>query len=130
MASPSITAESFTLESVVRGHHIYKRMWTPMLDERLQIEIEKDNRNDARAVAVQKGGMVVGHLPRETVKIVWFFLRRGSSGWCEITGRRKKGIGLEVPCVYTFSGPHKLVKKLEALLVKCRIKCADSCPSF
>ena len=73
---------------------------------------------------------MVGHLPRETAKIVWFFLRRGGSGWCKITGRRKKGIGLEVPCVYTFSGPHKLVKKLEVLLMKCRIKCADSCPSF
>ena len=48
-----------------------------MLGERLQIEIEKDNRSDARAVAVQKGGMVVGHLPRETAKVVWYFLRRG-----------------------------------------------------
>ena len=117
MTSPSTTAELFTLESVVRGHHIYKRVWTPMLGKKLQIAIEDDNSNDARAVAVQKHGMVVGHLPRETAKVVWYFLRRGGSGWCEITGRRKKGIGLEVPCMYTFSGPHKLVKKLETLLV-------------
>ena len=92
MTSPSTTAESFTLESVVHVHHIYKRIWTPMLGERLQIEIEEDDRNDARAVAIQKGGMVVGHLSRETVKVVWYFLRQGGSGWCEITGRRKKGI--------------------------------------
>ena len=55
-------------------------------------------------------GMMVGHLPQETAKVVWYFLRRGDTGWYEITGSRKKGIGLEVPCVYTFSGPYKLVK--------------------
>ena len=111
----------------MRGNHIYKRVWTPMLGEKLQIEIEEDNRNDARAVAVQKREMVVGHLPRETAKVVWYFLRRGGSGWCEITGRRKKGIGLEVPCVHTFSGPHKLVKKLEVL--KCQSVLIHACHS-
>ena len=84
MTSPSTTPELFTLESVVRGHHIYKRVWTPMLGEKLQIAIEDDNSNDARAVAVQKHGMVVGHLPRETAKVVWYFLRRGGSGWCNL----------------------------------------------
>ena len=82
MASISTTAESFTLESVVHGHHNYKRIWSPVLEERLQIEIEDDNSNDARAVAIQKHGIVVGHLPRETARIVWYFLKRGGSGWC------------------------------------------------
>ena len=40
MSNSSTTAELFTLESVVRGHHIYKRVWTPMLGEKLQIEID------------------------------------------------------------------------------------------
>ena len=40
MSNPSTTAELFTLESVVRGHHIYKRVRTPMLGEKLQIEID------------------------------------------------------------------------------------------
>ena len=121
MASPSAT---FILESVVRGHHIYKRIWTPMLGEILEIKLEETNSNDPR---VQKDGVIVGHLPRETARIVWYFLKRGGSGWCEITGRRKKGIGLEVPCVYTFSGSNKLVKKLEPLFQKYH---THSCPSF
>ena len=36
MASPNATLESFILESVVRGHHIYNRVWTTVLGERLQ----------------------------------------------------------------------------------------------
>ena len=74
MASPSARNESFILERVVRGHHIYKRVWTPVLGERLPITIEEDNNNDARAVAVQKCGVVVGHLPRETARFVWYLL--------------------------------------------------------
>ena len=82
MASPSAT---FILESVVRGHHIYKRIWTPMLGEILQIELEETNSNDARAITVQKDGVIIGLLPRETARIIWYFLKRGSSGvWLDI----------------------------------------------
>ena len=84
-------------ESVVQGHHVYKRVWTPFVGERLPIEIEKCNSNHARAVAVTKHGVVVGHLPRKISKNLWYFLKRGISGWCEITGRRKKGKRLEAP---------------------------------
>ena len=59
---------------------------------------------------------LVDHLPREPARIVWYFLKRGGNGCCEVTGRRKKDKGLEVPCVYTYSGPNKLVKKLKTLL--------------
>jgi len=31
MASQGATPKSFILESVVRGHHIYKQTWTPFL---------------------------------------------------------------------------------------------------
>ena len=51
-----------------------------MLGEILQIELEETNSNDARAIAVQKEGVIVGHLPRETARIVWYFLKRGGSG--------------------------------------------------
>ena len=56
MASQSSSA-SIMLESVVRGHHIYKRIWTPVLGEKLQIKIEEDNHHDARPVAVTKDGI-------------------------------------------------------------------------
>ena len=56
------------MDSVVRGHHIYKRVCTPAIGEKLAIMAEDDNSSDARAVAVCKNGDVVGHLPRESAK--------------------------------------------------------------
>ena len=118
-------ASTFSLESVVCGHHVYKRVWTPFIGEQLTLKHE-DNANDWRAVSVIKIDAVVGHLPREVAKTVLFFLKRGDSGVCAITGRRKKGKGLELPCVYTFSGPNKLVKRLQSLLQEPCVQ--HSCP--
>ena len=113
-----------TCLSVVRGHHIYKQMWTPHVGEKLQIKREENNENDLRTVAVLKDSAIVGHLLREIARNV-FFLARGGTGECEITGRRKKGKGLGVLCVYTFRGPNKLIKRLESLLSKQNL---CSCP--
>ena len=87
---------------------------------------EEHNHHDIRAAAIIKDSAVVGHMPRETAGTVWFFLRRGGSGVGEVTGKRKKGIGLKVPCVYTFSGPEKLVKRLQSIFQECSLSC--SCP--
>ena len=35
---------------------------------------------------------------------------------CEVTGRRKHGKGLEVPCVYKFFGSEKIITKLKDVL--------------
>ena len=43
---------SFSLESVIRGHHIYKTVWTPFTEEILTLAIEEGNENDPFAVAV------------------------------------------------------------------------------
>ena len=99
------------MESVVQGHHVYKQTWTPHVGEQLQLKHEEENNNNVRAVAIAKDGIIVGHLPRELART--FFLKRGGTG---ITGKRKKGKGLKVPCVYSFYGPSELVKKLKFLL--------------
>ena len=58
----------YVMESVVRGHHVYKRIWTPRVGEQLQLKHEEDNSNDVRAVAIAKDGIIVGHLPRELAR--------------------------------------------------------------
>lgn len=106
---------SFEKESVVRGHHIYKIVWSPVIGEELPLSPEDSNEHDDHAVAVLKGGDVIGHIPRSISRIAWFFLQRGGSITCRITGKRKVGVGLEVPCVYRFSGSIKNVAKLRRL---------------
>ena len=45
---------------------------------------------------------------------------------CKLTGRRKRGKGLEVPCAYKFVGNSKRIKKLIQLLLIESI--SNSCP--
>ena len=51
-------------ESVVRGHHVYKISWTPVIGEELMLETEDDNEDDEHTVAVMKDGDIVGHVAR------------------------------------------------------------------
>ena len=54
-------SEGYEKMSVIRGHHIYKSVWTPFIEEELMVEAEDGNEH---AVAVKKDGCVVGHVPR------------------------------------------------------------------
>ena len=63
----------YVMESVVRGHHVYKRIWTPRVGEQLQLKHEEGDSNDVRAVAIAKGGIIVDHLPPELARTVCFF---------------------------------------------------------
>lgn len=113
---------SIVKESVVRGHHLYKTVWTPVIGELLPLRAEDDNEHDDHAVAVVKAGDVVGHVPRAISTVAWLFLKRGGNTTCRITEKRKVGVGLEVLCVYTFSGSIKALNKLSRLL------CDDTLP--
>ena len=103
----------YEMESVVRGHHIYKSVWTPYSGEVLTVEPET---RDQYAVAILNNDSVVGHVPREMSRICYYFIRSGGSIDCKITGKRKVGKGLEVPCLYLFNGSSRLLKKLKKLL--------------
>ena len=43
---------TYQVESVIRGHHIYKTVWTPFIGETLSLRIEDGNEQDYFAVAV------------------------------------------------------------------------------
>ena len=50
MASvPSFEDSIFLLESVIRGHHIFKEVWTPRLGEILTVRKEVGNAHDRHA---------------------------------------------------------------------------------
>ena len=54
-------------ESVVRGHHIYKEGWSPVVGELLPVLQESINVHDRRAVAVFRDGKIVVHVPMQRV---------------------------------------------------------------
>ena len=109
-------ASELCVDSVVRGHHVYKSIWTPALAEELLVEQENDNEHDLYAVCVMKDDTIVGHVPRAFSRIAWFFLNHQGRIRCVITGRRKRGLCLEVPCTYTFIGNQITIKKLKTKL--------------
>ena len=48
----------FSKESVVRGHHVYKHIWTPGIGEELSVEKEPGNLHDSFAVSMVKNDSV------------------------------------------------------------------------
>ena len=50
--------------SCIRGHHVYKNVWTPTLEDELECRREGDNDFDQYPVSMLRKGVVVGHLPR------------------------------------------------------------------
>ena len=114
-------SSSFSTESSIRGHHIYKDIWTPQVDERLYCKPEVGNIHDPYAVAVKRpsDNTVVGHVPRKVSAVCCFFLRRGSIT-CVVTGSRRHSSdlpqgGLEVPCTLTFIGSEDDTTKVRKL---------------
>ena len=105
--------EHVDFESVVHGHHVYKEIWTPGIGEELALRVEYRNEHDTNAVAVVKAGIIVGHVQVEHSQLFWSFITRGGCITCSITGRRRKGNGLEVPCSYQFLAKRKLLKQVK-----------------
>ena len=113
---------SHSIDSAVRGFHVYKNIWTLAMNEVLQTRQEIGNPEDEHAVAVVKtsdaGERTVGHVPKELSRICWGFLHNDGEIICTVTGSRRRSPlmqgGLEVPCRYKFIGKRKHIKKLRS----------------
>ena len=107
------------LNYFIRGYHVYIDIWTPVIREEFVLRREPGNIKDISAVAVQKDGETIGHIPFNISSAVSHFLRREfKKGFAEVSGEkvnRGAGYGLEIPCIYRFYGPEAFVKRLEAL---------------
>ena len=61
---PIILITTMDLETFVKGHHVYKEIWTPKHDEELEVSTEPENLKDKFAVCVKKNHKIVGHLKK------------------------------------------------------------------
>ena len=70
-AMASHVEEMFCLDSIVRGHHVYKTVWSPFLGEILTAIPEPENNAVCvNAVCVKKGRKIVGHVQRELLLLL------------------------------------------------------------
>ena len=102
----------------IRGYHVYQAIWTAAIGEVLPCVRELTNTEDRYAVAVQRSGITVGHLPKKVSRICSLFLRRGGYIHCTVSGNRRYSEdlpqgGLEIPCCVTFKAKPKEINKLK-----------------
>ena len=72
MAGAATNEESFMLVSSVRGHHFYKRIWTPVNGQLFQVQAEAGNPHDSYAAPTAHGdtSTVVGHSLLESIIMI------------------------------------------------------------
>ena len=96
--------------TVIRGHHVYKSVWTPYNGESLEAYI--DDRAEAKeydpyAVGIYKKTELgekelVGHVPIELSSLIFHFLNANPENriTVKVTGKRKREVGLVVPAQF------------------------------
>ena len=100
--------ETYHIDYCMRGYHVYKEVWQSKL---IQMKF---------CLADEKA---VGHVPHTISAVCSMFLLQGGSISCQVTGTTRYLIdlpqgGLELPCRLSFTGPQKVVGKLQKLLNK------------
>ena len=124
---PITLITSMDLETFIKGHHIYKNIWTPQLGKLLEVSTEQDNPVGKFAVAVKKNQNIVEHLQKgktgRFVKTLLYFLRSDpySKFHAKVTWKRcilGDGDGLQVPCILYISGQAEFMSILQKEFVK------------
>ena len=122
-----VATKNLELKNYIKGHHVYKVVWTPVVGEVLQVEMEPNNLVEKYAVCTRKDGQVVEHLKKgltgRFAKTIFYFLRGESYSQCsaKIVGSRCNlgdGEGLQMPCELHILGQKRFVERLKEELSK------------
>ena len=71
---PSLMFVLFTVDSMIRGNHVYKDIWDSQLGEELACRHERNNIHGPFAIAVLKSDVIVGHISRAISAACYVFL--------------------------------------------------------
>ena len=112
-----------TVQSVVRGFHVYKAIWQPEEGKKLMCKHEENNKYDLFVSKVCRAldRKIVGHLSIEISRITRFNIARGAIVEAQLTAAHYSCSslvqgGLGIPCSLTFKMP--ATKKSSELLKK------------
>jgi len=83
---PSTTAtpsNQFVVKCSVRGHHVYKHIWSPCVGEQFETFCEEDNKHDKYAMAVHLKNRltVVGRILREITHVHLLHQKQRGDNW-------------------------------------------------
>lgn len=104
----TVASTSFTMDSCMRGFHIYKEVWEPT-EELLTCSREPSNVHDPYAVSMKtRENVIVGHVPRVISSLCNIFIAQGGTLECRVTGHKRYSVdlpqgGLELPCELYFT---------------------------
>ena len=99
-------------DSVIRGYHAYMNEWSAVIGTKLSSA--PDSRTEAlaydqTAVGVYHEDTLIGHVPWELSKLVHQFItKEGNRLVVEVTGKRKREVGLVLPAKYTVYTKQKI----------------------
>ena len=123
-----IVTRNFETVLYVKGCHVYKTLWNPLIGELLSCKRKPENPIDKYTVCVKKENKIVGHLPLgksgKFAKTILYFLRADELSSCKIvvTGKPVNlgdGEGMQVPCKLIFTGIRKCIDILKRHLHTC-----------
>ena len=68
---------------------MYKEDWRPEIGNEFIAKVDKGNRFDRYAVAVIVNDIITGHIPREILKFVYYFLKNNREVTGIVAGKRQ-----------------------------------------
>ena len=89
LGAGAAVTDSFTVEAMVRGYHVYKDVWSAALGEQLSCQREPTNTRYPFTVAVVRSLVTVSHIPRKISSMCSMFLLRGGTITCQVTASRR-----------------------------------------
>ena len=119
---------------VIRGHHIYKSVWTPTLGEKLNCR--EDNCKEAKQhdeyaigtyLEANTGNELVGHVPMELSYVIYTFLRAYDDNEVsvKVAGSRRLENRLVVPGTFKARTPSRAIAtKFEREILRLKELCA------
>ena len=105
---------SLSVESVIRGHRVYKETWNPYKGEKLMCN--HDKREEAKifedhVAGTYKDCRLAGYVPIElSFSFCRFIEKRNNQIFAEVDGGRKLKNDSFVPCTYHINGNKKHIE--------------------